>query len=157
LTAASFPEGAVYFEDLPIGAVFELGTRTVSEAEIIAFAREYDPQPFHLDRDAAARSSFGGLVASGLHTFGIFSRLLTDALMGRTANLGGAGIDDLRWLVPVRPGDTLRGSAVVVEGTRPSASRPDRGIVVLRGELHSQTGALVWHADIASAIARRTG
>jgi acyl dehydratase len=88
-----------------------------------------------------------------VHTFGIFSRLLTDAVMGRTANLGGAGINNMRWLVPVRPGDTLHGSATVVEGTRPSGSKPDRGIVVLRGELRNQAGQVVWHAEIATVIA----
>lgn len=144
-----------FFEDLPVGTAFDLGERTLTEAEIVAFAREYDPQPFHLDRAAGERSSFGGLVASGLQTFGVFSRLLTDGVMGRTANLGGAGIDEMRWLVPVRPGDTLHATAEVVEGTRASRTKPDRGIVVIRGELHNQAGDLVWHANIASSIRRR--
>ena len=138
-----------------MGASFDVGAHTLTEEEIVAFARQFDPQAFHVDPEAARRGPFGGLTASGLHTFGIFSRLVTDELMAGVVNLGGAGVDAMRWLVPVRPGDTLRGRATVIEGTRPSASKPDRGIVVLRGELENQHRELVWHATITSLVGRR--
>jgi acyl dehydratase len=144
-----------YMEDLPIGAEFDLGTKTLTTSEIVRFAREYDPQPFHVDPSRALESSFGGLVASGLQTFGIFSRLVTDAIMGHMEGVAGAGIDGMRWLVPVRPGDTLRGRATILEGTRPSGTKPDRGIVVILGELENQHGQIVWRAEITSVVKRR--
>jgi acyl dehydratase len=145
----------MYFEDFALGVSFELGSKSLSADEIMRFGREYDPLPFHVDPEAAARSSFGGLVASGLQTFGTFSRLLADTVMMKTLNLGGAGIEEMRWLLPVRPGDTLTGRATVVDGTRPSASKRDRGVVVLRGELTNQRGELVWFGRIVSVIGRR--
>jgi acyl dehydratase len=145
----------LYFDDFAIGRTFELGTKAMAAEEIVRFAREFDPQPFHLDPEAAARSSFGGLVASGLHTFGVFSRLVTDAVMVHAVNLGGAGVDEMRWLAPVYAEDVLSGRATVADGTRPSATKPDRGILVLRGELTNQHGQLVWHARITSVIGRR--
>ena len=144
-----------YFEDLAIGDTYDVGQKTLTEDEIISFAEQFDPQPFHTDVDAARESVFGGLIASGLHTFCTWSRLATDALLGRLMNLGGAGIDGMRWHVPVRPGDTLRGRATVMEGTRLSVSKPDRGILVVRAELENQHGQLVWQADVTSLIARR--
>jgi acyl dehydratase len=146
----------LYFEDMPAGTAYELGSRQIDEASILRFGREHDPQPFHVDVELAKASSFGGLVASGLQTFAVFSRLATDALMGRTANLGGLGVDGMRWFVPVRPGDILRGHATVTEETRPSNSQPDRGILVLRGELFNQRGERVWTATITSLVMRRT-
>ncbi len=145
----------LYFEDFTVGTTFDVGSKTLTADDIVRFGSEFDPQPFHVDPEAAARSSFGGLVASGLHTFATFSRLVTDTVMGDAVNLGGAGVDEMRWLQPVYAGDTLSGRAAVVEGTRPSGSKPDRGIVVLRGELRNQRGELVWHALITSLIGRR--
>jgi acyl dehydratase len=133
---------------------FELGERTVSEEEIIRFAREFDPQSFHVDTELARESSFGGLIASGWHTCSICSRLLVDSLFQDTANLGGLGVDEMRWIAPVRPGDTLIGRATVLEA-RPSKSKPDRGPVALRVELENQDGAIVWHATCWSLIRRR--
>jgi acyl dehydratase len=146
----------LYLEDMPVGTVYELGSRAIDQDSILRFGREHDPQPFHVDVELAKASSFGGLVASGLQTFATFSRLATDALMGRTANLGGLGVDGMRWFVPVRPGDTLRGRATVTDGTRPSSSQPDKGILVLRGELFNQSDELVWTATITSLVRRRT-
>jgi len=145
----------IWWDDLRIGTVLELGSRSVDAAEIIEFARRYDPQPFHLDESAAAQSSFGGLVASGVHTFGIFTALAAGAFFTRIANLGGTGITDMRWLVPVRPGDTLSARAEILSQTRPSASKPDRGVLVLRAELANQCDELVWHATVTSLVRRR--
>lgn len=133
---------ALYLEDFTAGRRFESPPLTLAEAEVVEFARRYDPQPFHLDAEAARQSPYGGLIASGLHTltltFGLF--LQTGALAA--ASLGSPGLDEVRWLVPVRPGDTLR---VVVEvlAARPSVSKPDRGIATLRYEMRNQRGEIV--------------
>lgn len=122
--------GTYYFEDFRPGDCFESPGMTVSEDAIIDFASRFDPQPFHTDRDAAAASIYGGLIASGIHTIAVTFRLLlkTGVLSN---NLGSPGFDELRWLRPVRPGDTLRALGEVVE-VRPSVSRPDRGTVRFR-------------------------
>jgi acyl dehydratase len=131
-----------YFEDFRPGAVVELGSRTLDEAAIVAFAREYDPQPFHTDPEAARSSVFGGLIASGWQTVGVYMRLLVDGCVNGTASLGSPGVDEVRWLVPVRPGDTLSARFTVLEA-RPSRSRPDRGTVVSLGEVTNQRGEVV--------------
>src|SRR3954447_6844386 len=97
-----------YLEDFTNGLVIEAGTATVSEAEIIEFASKYDPQPFHIDRAAAAHSIFGGLVASGWQTCGLVMRQIVDHVLAPEASLGSPGVDEVRWPNPVRPGDTLR-------------------------------------------------
>jgi acyl dehydratase len=119
-----------YFEDFKPGDRFESPGMTMTESAIIDFAARFDPQPFHMDRVAAEKSIYGGLIASGIHTVAVTFRLLlqTGALAN---NLGSPGFDELRWLRPVRPGDTLRAVGEVVE-VRPSASRPDRGTVRFR-------------------------
>jgi acyl dehydratase len=131
-----------YFEDFTAGDVFELGARTVTRDEIVAFAREFDPQPFHLDESAAADGTFGGLVASGWHTAAIFMRLYVDAVLSDTVSMGSPGVEELRWLRPVRPGDTLRGRLTVLE-TTPSSRRPDRGTLRLGCELLAGDGKVV--------------
>ncbi|MDG5819058.1 MaoC family dehydratase [Natronococcus sp. A-GB7] len=120
-----------YYEDLTVGDVFETGGYTVTKDEIVEFAEQFDPQPFHVDEEAAAESMFGELVASGLHTLCLSVRLfVTDVVQGENgvANMGGLGMDDLRWHEPVRPGETLRVRVEVLEKT-PSESRSDRGYV----------------------------
>jgi acyl dehydratase len=120
-----------YYEDLTVGDVFETGGYTVTKEEIVEFAEQFDPQPFHVDEEAAAESMFGELVASGLHTLCLSVRLfVTDVVQGENgvANMGGLGMDDLRWHEPVRPGETLRVRVEVLEKT-PSESRSDRGYV----------------------------
>src|SRR5579862_6999289 len=104
-----------YFEDFQEGDTIELGSRSVSQEEIIAYAQEFDPQPFHLDIERGKESPFAGLVASGWHTAGIYMRLLVDGLMNHTVGMGSPGVDELRWLQPVRPGDTLHARFTVVE------------------------------------------
>ena len=118
----------IHFEDFKVGQVIELGSCTVSKDEIIAFARKFDPQPFHIDEAAAERSIYGGLIASGMHTCSIFMRLLYDGLLSRAASMGSPGQDELRWIKPVRPGDTLSARGLVEE-LIPSRSKPDRGLI----------------------------
>ena len=117
-----------YFEDYLPGASHDCGSVSVSEAEIISFATQFDPQPFHVDPAAAARGPFGGLIASGWHTAALVMRQLVDHYLSAEASLGSPGLDDLRWPEPVRPGDTLRVRVTAVEARR-SASKPDRGIL----------------------------
>ena len=116
------------FEDYTPGAVHEYGHISVTEAEIIDFARRFDPQYLHVDRERAAQGPFGGLIASGWHTAAMMMRLIVDNFLPKTASLGSPGIDELRWLRPVRPGDVLSIRLSVLEATR-SRSRPDRGVV----------------------------
>lgn len=118
----------LYFEDFHAGQVIDLGTCTFTEEEIVAFARQFDPQPFHLDREAAAASHFGGLVASGWHTCSAMMRQIVDRLLLKSVSHGSPGVDEIRWLKPVRPGDTLRMSMRILE-TIPSRSKPDRGVL----------------------------
>ena len=121
-----------YFEDLEVGATYEVGDYTVTKAEIVEFAEQFDPQPFHVDEEAARESMFGELVASGLHTLCLSVRLFVTRFVlpeeDGLANMGGLGMDDLRWHHPVRPGDTLRLRIEVADKT-PSDSRDDRGYV----------------------------
>ncbi|HUP32352.1 MAG TPA: MaoC family dehydratase [Gaiellaceae bacterium] len=130
------------FDDFTPGQVVELGSVTVSEEEIVAFARQFDPQPFHVDPEAAKGSVFGGLIASGWHTGAVWMRLYVDSLLGGASSMGSPGIEELRWLAPVRPGDVLSGRLTVLE-TTPSERRPDRGTVRIRGELVNQEGVTV--------------
>ena len=126
-----------HFDDLTVGRVFPLPGHTVTREEIIAFAREFDPQPFHLGDGGSGLTD--GLTASGWHICAIFMRALCDGLLLDASSLGSPGIDTLRWLGPVRSGDTLSGSATVV-AARLSKSRPDRGIVHFHHELANQRG-----------------
>jgi acyl dehydratase len=131
-----------YFEDYVPGAVYEYGYITVTEAEILEFARTFDPQPIHVDPEFAAAGPFGGLIASGWHTAGIMMRMFADHCLSRVASLASPGIDELRWPAPVRPGDSLRLRATVVEARR-SRSKPDRGLVRTRAELINQDDEVV--------------
>jgi acyl dehydratase len=122
------------FEDFQPGQVYELGETTVSAEEIVRFAREFDPQPFHLDEEAARASRFGGLIASGWHSTALLMRLCVDRLFVNSTAMGSPGVDELRWHAPVRPGMRLSGRIEVVEAT-PSRTRPERGTVRFRLEL----------------------
>ena len=143
-----------YFEDFTPGETIELGRHTITKDEIIRFAKEFDPQPFHLDEDAAKRSIFGGLLASGWHTGSITMRLLYEGLVKDTLSMGSPGVDELRWLKPVRPGDTLSARLTVVECI-PSRSKPDRGIVRSTIELRNQHGEVVVTSKGLSLFGRR--
>jgi len=117
-----------YFDDFKVGDKFATGTKTVTDDMIVGFAKVYDPQPFHIDPAAARQTHFGGLIASGFQTLAIGFRLIWDTGVLAAASMGSPGFDELRWLKPVRPGDTLRVEMEVVE-SRPSQSKPDRGIM----------------------------
>ena len=143
----------LYFEDIEPGGVYELGTRTVTESEIVAFAREWDPQPFHTDPEAAKGSVFGGLIASGWHTGSMWMRMYVETMLGSAAR-GSPGIEELRWLAPVRPGDTLSGRLTVLEAT-PSATKPDRGTIRIRGEMVNQDGVTVMSMTSRGHFGRR--
>jgi len=131
-----------YFEDYPPGAVYEYGYITVSEAEILDFARAFDPQSIHADPAAAARGPFRGLIASGWHTAAIMMRLFADHYLSRVASLASPGVDELRWPAPVRPGDSLRLRVTITEARR-SRSKPARGLVRTQAELMTQNGETV--------------
>jgi acyl dehydratase len=131
-----------YFEDYIPGAVFEFGSIFVEEAEIISFAKRYDPQSFHTDPGVAAKSMYGSLIASGWHSASLMMRLLVDHYLSHVASLGSPGVDELRWLKPVRPGDRLSLRVTITE-TRRSSSKPDRGIVHSFCETINQNGEVV--------------
>jgi acyl dehydratase len=131
-----------WFEDFVPGMVTEFGDYVITESEIIDFARRYDPQPFHTDPEAAKHSNFGGLIASGWNTIGAMMRMMVDHYVPGNASLGSPGIDEIRWLQPVRPGDRLRVRVTVQEATR-SRSKPDRGVVRSLNEVLNQRGEVV--------------
>ncbi len=133
-----------YFEDYSVGDTYELGSITVTAEEIIAFARQFDPQYFHLNPQRATNSIFGGLVASGWHTTGLFMRLLVDGLLNELASIASPGVDEVRWFKPVHPGDTLRGRFTVLS-TKTSQSRPSMGVITSKGELLNQHDEVVLH------------
>jgi len=132
----------LYFEDFVVGLRRELGSRSLSAEQMIAFAREYDPQPFHIDADAAAHSPFGSLIASGWQTCAVTMRILCDSFLLDSASMGSPGVDEVRWTKPVRPGDTLTVFSTVIEA-RASRSKPDRGVVVSSTEVVNQHGEIV--------------
>lgn len=145
----------LYFEDFRPGDRFQTAGITVTESQILDFAMVYDPQAFHMDKGAAERSIFGGLAASGFHTMSLTFRLFVDTGVLRAANLGGAGGTDMRWMRPVRPGDTL--SAVVeVAETTPSRSRDDRGRVRFVYTTSNQRGEPVFSMTLDHVVARRS-
>lgn len=131
-----------YFEDYPVGSRAEYGPIEVTEAEIVAFARRYDPQPFHVDPAAAGASPYGGLIASGWHTCALMMRALADGYFCAASSLGSPGIDELRWPAPVRPGDRLGVRTEVLDARR-SRSKADRGVIRTRVAVSNQTGAVV--------------
>lgn len=143
----------IFLDDLAAGQSYQLGARMVSREEIVAFAREYDPQSFHLDEEAARASIYGGLIASGWHTVCIFMRLFVDGFLENAAAMGSPGVDELRWLKPVRPGDRLTARLEIV-AIRPSSSRPDRGIARIRCSAASQDDEEVL-SMIANVLLRR--
>jgi acyl dehydratase len=131
-----------YLEDFRAGEVIDLGSVTVTEEEMLEFGRRFDPQPFHTDPEAARESIFGGLIASGWHTASLFMRLFVLTVLNQSASMASPGVEELRWLRPVRAGDVLRGTYEVLEVT-PSESNPSRGTVRARGELVNQDGEVV--------------
>lgn len=143
-----------YFEDFFAGQEIPLGTRTVSEAEIIAFASQFDPQPFHVDHDAAAASHFGGVIASGWHTCSMMMRMVVDGLMAASSSMGSPGVDKVRWILPVRAGDTLT-VTYLTTAVKASASRPDRGVVWSTWQAVNQDGKLACTIEGMGMFGRR--
>jgi acyl dehydratase len=148
------PAGQRYFEDYRPGAVYEYGYATVTEPEIVEFARRFDPQPIHTDPAFAAAGPFGGLIASGWHTAGIMMRLIADHFLSRVASLASPGVDELRWPTPLRPGDRLRLRVTILQA-RPSRSKPDRGIVHTRAELINDRDQPVLTLTAVNILRRR--
>jgi acyl dehydratase len=132
----------IWWEDFRVGDSAEMGRHTFTEEEILRFGREFDPQPFHADPAAAERTAFGGLIASGWHSCAVGMRLMVESYLSRTVSLGSPGIDNVRWLKPVRPGDTLVYRRTVME-SRASTSRKGVGLVKHRWEAVNQAGELV--------------
>lgn len=140
---------ALAFEDFPPGHFGTFGPRHVTREEIVAFAREYDPQPMHLDEAAAKASMLNGLAGSGWHLASLVMRMMFDGFIHRTLSLGSPGVDEMRWLAPLRPGDDLT-LDVEIAGARPSRSRPETGIVTFKCSVRNAAGVLL--ADMVSPI-----
>lgn len=147
-------EPRYYWEDFKVGDSSPMGEVRVDKGEVIAFAKAYDPQPFHTDEAAAKQSVFGGLIASGWHTCAMVMRLMVDSYLRDSASLGSPGVDNVRWLKPVRPGDTIRAQRHVME-TRASQSKPDIGIVKTRWEVFNQSDELVMTMEGYQMFKRR--
>ena len=144
-----------YWEDFEVGQVRDMGTVTPTREETIAFARQFDPQPFHLDDAAAKASVFGGLSASGWHTCSMAMRLMVTNFLQETSSLGSPGLESLKWPRPVFPGDTLRLQQTILE-TKPMGKRPDVGMVRTLWEMFNQNGDKVLHMDGWGMFRRRT-
>ncbi|GAB5469558.1 MAG: MaoC family dehydratase [Rhodospirillales bacterium] len=127
----------LYFEDFKVGRSFKTDAATLSESQILDFAFAYDPQPFHMDKVAAESWGYGGLIASGMQTLCVAFRLFLQARIVNACSLGSPGMDELRWHLPVRPGDTLHVVATV-EQQRASSSKPDRGLIHMRYAVFNQ-------------------
>ena len=158
LSAADFsaPMDDRWFEDYAAGAVYEYGHLTVSEAEILDFAGMFDPQPIHVDPAFAAAGPFGGIIGSGWHSAGLAMRLVADHYLSRVASLASPGVDELRWRVPLRPGDTVRLRTTIAE-TRPSRSKPDRGLVITQCELINADDGVPVAFRAMNFLSRRPG
>lgn len=143
-----------YLEDFKAGDVFRTRGMTMDESEIMDFARKYDPQPIHTDKAMAETGPFEGLIASGWHTACVVFRLWVDLGLMEESSMGGPGIENLKWLIPVRPGDTLRTEVEVLE-VRPSRSKPDRGVIRYMTKGINQRGETVIAIDSASFVKRR--
>ncbi|MBV8561462.1 MAG: MaoC family dehydratase [Actinobacteria bacterium] len=145
-----------YWEDFPVGLEKEHGSVEITEDEIVAFASRFDPQPFHVDPEAAKDGPFGGLIASGWHTASLYMGLFVRAQLLDSASMGSPGVEELRWLAPVRPGDVLTGRSRIVEAW-PSESSPDRGTIVGEHEMVNQRGEVVMRMRARGFIARKPG
>jgi len=144
----------IHWEDLQAGSVRELGTTSVSVEEIKEFAGKYDPQPFHLDEEAGRRSLFGGLCASGWHTCALAMRLTVDNMLRHSTSLGSPGLESLKWLKPVYPGDVLSLRHTILE-SRGLRKRPDTGLVRSRWEMFNQNGEQVLEMEGYGFFRRR--
>ncbi|TCK44162.1 acyl dehydratase [Paraburkholderia sp. BL8N3] len=142
------------YEDFEVGSAVQLGAHTFSREEIVGFAQRFDPQPFHLSEQAGEASHFGGLIASGWNTCSAMMGILVRDMLSDSTSMGSPGLDNIRWLKPVRVDDTVRLTVRVLD-KRVSASKPDRGIVSTRWEAHNQKGELVLTVDSAALFGLR--
>jgi acyl dehydratase len=142
------------FEDFPVGRLGTYGPRHVTREEILAFAAEFDPQPMHLDEEAARHTMLQGLSGSGWHLCSLMMRMMFDGFIGRTASLGSPGVNELRWLAPLRPGDDLTLEVDVAEA-RVSKSRPGTGIVTFKGVVRNARGQALCEMISPIIISRR--
>lgn len=149
------PMTILSFEDFPPGRFGSFGPRHVTREEIVAFAAEFDPQPMHLDEDAASQSMLGGLAASGWHLCSIIMRMMCDGFLTRTASLGSPGVSEVRWLAPLRPGDDMTLDIEVIEA-RASRSRPDTGIVTFKNIARNGRGEVLCEMVSPLMIGRRS-
>jgi acyl dehydratase len=144
------------FEDFPPGRLGTFGPRHVTREDILAFAAEFDPQPMHLDEEAAKRSMLKGLSASGWHLCSLMMRVMFDGFLGRTASMGSPGVNEVRWLAPLRPGDDLLLDVEVTEA-RVSKSRPESGIVTFKGVIRNASGEALCEMVSPVIVRRREG
>jgi acyl dehydratase len=144
----------LHWEDFSPGQVVDCGSRLVTREEIVAFAAEYDPQPMHLDEDAARATLLGGMVASGWHSCCMLMRMLSDAVLADSSFLGAPGVEEVKWLAPIRPGERIKARGTVLE-TRPSRSRPDMGFVKFCFELTDAGDKPVLSLVVYPMFARR--
>ena len=152
----SHPVGDRWYDDYVPGSSYEFGTVSISEEEIVDFARRYDPQAIHADREAAERGPFGGLIASGVQTMAVAMRIYVDHYISAVASLASPGLDEVRWPLPLRPGDQLR-LRIDVREVRVSRSKPDRGLVRTHVEALNQDDGVVLGFTAMNFIARRPG
>jgi len=152
--SAANPTIRYYWEDLAVGTSLDMGTVQPTREEIVAFATQFDPQPFHLDEEAARQSLFGGLCASGWHTCALTMRKMVDSFFNQAASLGSPGMETLKWLKPVFPDDTLSIRLLVLE-SRPMNSRPDVGLVRTLWEVKNQHAEKVLHMEGYGMFRRR--
>ena len=146
--------GSQWFEEFEVGQRFVSQGVTFTESSIIDFATRYDPQRFHIDKEAAVQTHFGGIIASGFQTLALSFRMFFQLGVIRESGIGAPGVDELRWTAPVRPGDTLHTEAEVIELT-PSKSKSDRGVVRLRYTARNQRGEMVMTLIVPQIVARR--
>jgi acyl dehydratase len=142
------------FDDFEIGNVFELGEHEMTEEEILAFARVYDPQAFHIDKEAAKKTMYGSLIASGWQTGSIYMGMMVRGVLAGSSSQGSGGIDELRWLKPVRAGDVLRGRMTII-GKKLSERHPERGTIFTLGELFNQTDERVFFVRSSGIFTRK--
>jgi acyl dehydratase len=145
----------LYWEDFDVGQLGEYGGKLVTAEEIKEFAAEFDPQPMHLDEEAARATPVGGLCASGWHTCGMMMRIVADGFLLNSSSMGAPGVEEIRWLAPVRPGDELRVRATVLD-KKASKSRPDLGFLDMLLEVFTGSGACVMTSRSNLMLARRT-
>jgi acyl dehydratase len=154
-TPEQSPHIKVWWEDMEVGQVIDLGSLSPSAEEIVAFAKQFDPQPFHLSEEAGKASVFGGLCASGWHTCSLAMKLMVTNFLQQSSSLGSPGLENIRWIKPVFPGDTLSLTQTVLE-KRPMSKRPDVGLLRTKWEMFNQRGDQVLHMEGYGMFRRRS-